>query len=211
MYMKRLFIFLVLVGSLFLSCRPKGQRCRVIEKSLPIEVFVAEFIRNNPNYSLNDITKEESNELFTKQILDTLKSYNLLYGIPMKLKHMNKVNGKIMIQLEAWIKPYDWQYRGIDNIYVDLLGNVNDSLVPSLKTDEYYCIDGRLLKRVTSINTVQKLMGKRVSVYTPRISIEKDPVRIVEPTNPEVHLGILHFAIDSIKPFKGRDTEIIYY
>ena len=57
--MKRLFIFLVLVGSLFLSCRPKGQRCRVIEKSLPIEVFVAEFIRNNPNYTLNDITKAD--------------------------------------------------------------------------------------------------------------------------------------------------------
>ena len=106
--MKRLFIFLVLAGSLFLSCKPKGQRSRVIEKSLPIEVFVAEFIRNNPNYSLNDITKEESNELFTKQILDTLKSYNLLYGIPMQLKHMNKVNGKIMIQLEAWIKPYSF-------------------------------------------------------------------------------------------------------
>lgn len=87
--MKKFYLLSFLIVIL-LSCVNNGKRTIIVERDLPMENFVNTFIIQNPNYALNDITIEETNKLFLKVVLDSLKTTNLLYGVPMKLEDMNK-------------------------------------------------------------------------------------------------------------------------
>ncbi len=173
-----------------------------------MENFVRTFINQNPNYALNDITKEETSKLFSKVMLDSLKTTNLLYGVPMKLEDMNKNGTHTMIHLGTWIEPTNWEYRGILNeVNVDVISSVSDSLITILENDKYYRIYGKYIERL-NLSAAQVLFGKRISVYTPNVSIEKDDIW---DDKVNVDLGILYFEIDSIIPFNGRDKEKIAY
>ena len=200
--MKKVYLLLFLIVILQ-SCVNSGQRTRLVEKDLPMENFVRTFINQNPNYALNDITKEETSKLFSKVMLDSLKTTNLLYGVPMKLEDMNKNGTHTMIHLGTWIEPTNWEYRGILNeVNVDVISSVSDSLITILENDKYYRIYGKYIERL-NLSAAQVLFGKRISVYTPNVSIEKDDIWD--------DLGILYFEIDSIIPFNGRDKEKIAY
>ena len=202
--MKKIYLLSLLIIMLS-SCINNNQRTQFREKTLPIEDFVYTFIRQNPDYALNDITKDKTNKLFSKMILDSLKTSNLLYGIPMKLEDMNVHRKRNMIHLGTWIKPKDWEYKGIiSNVNVDIISYVNDSLVTILENEKYYKIYGQYIKRL-NLSSMNDLFGERVLVYTPNISIEKEFSYI------DINLGILYFKIDSIIPFNGRDKEIIIY
>ena len=89
--MKKVYLLLFLIVILQ-SCVNSGQRSRLVEKDLPMENFVRTFINQNPNYALNDITKEETSKLFSKVMLDSLKTTNLLYGVPMKLEGSSDIS-----------------------------------------------------------------------------------------------------------------------
>lgn len=205
--MKKFYLLSLLVVILQ-SCVNNGQRTRLVEKDLPMEIFVNTFINQNPNYALNDITKEETCKLFSKVVLDSLKTTNLLYGVPMKLEDMNKNGTHTMIHLGTWIEPRNWEYRGILNeVNVDVISSVSDSLITILENDKYYRIYGKYNERL-NLSAAQVLFGKRISVYTPNISIEEDDIWV---TKVNVDLGILYFEIDSIMPFNGRDKEKIVY
>lgn len=205
--MKKFYLLSLLVVILQ-SCVNNGQRTRLVEKDLPMEIFVNTFINQNPNYALNDITKEETCKLFSRVVLDSLKTTNLLYGVPMKLEDMNKNGTHTMIHLGTWIEPRNWEYRGILNeVNVDVISSVSDSLITILENDKYYRIYGKYNERL-NLSAAQVLFGKRISVYTPNISIEEDDIWV---TKVNVDLGILYFEIDSIMPFNGRDKEKIVY
>ena len=205
--MKKVYLLLFLIVILQ-SCVNSGQRTRLVEKDLPMENFVRTFINQNPNYALNDITKEETSKLFSKVMLDSLKTTNLLYGVPMKLEDMNKNGTHTMIHLGTWIEPTNWEYRGILNeVNVDVISSVSDSLITILENDKYYRIYGKYIERL-NLSAAQVLFGKRISVYTPNVSIEKDDIW---DDKVNVDLGILYFEIDSIIPFNGRDKEKIAY
>lgn len=205
--MKKFYLLSFLIVIL-LSCVNNGKRTIIVERDLPMENFVNTFIIQNPNYALNDITIEETNKLFLKVVLDSLKTTNLLYGVPMKLEDMNKNGTHTMIHLGTWIEPTNWKYRGILNeVNVDIISSVNDSLITILENDKYYRIYGKYIKRL-NLPAAQVLFGKRISVYTPNISLEKDDIW---DNKVNVDLGILHFEIDSITPFNGRDKKKIAY
>lgn len=144
--MKKVYLLLFLIVILQ-SCVNSGQRTRLVEKDLPMENFVRTFINQNPNYALNDITKEETSKLFSKVMLDSLKTTNLLYGVPMKLEDMNKNGTHTMIHLGTWIEPTNWEYRGILNeVNVDVISSVSDSLITILENDKYYRIYGEIYR-----------------------------------------------------------------
>ena len=192
----------VIVILLFVNCN-NTQKVHITEQILPIENFIDTFIHNNPNYALNDITIENTNKLFTKTILDSLKRTNLLNGIPMRLEDIHQKGNHTMVHFTTWIEPYNWQYKGIiSEINVDIISSINDSLITILENDKYYKIYGKYIKRL-NLSTAQTLFGERIRVYTTNISIEKE----FNSTN--INLGTLHFKIDSIAPFNGREKQYI--
>lgn len=192
--MKKVYLLLFLIVILQ-SCVNSGQRTRLVEKDLPMENFVRTFINQNPNYALNDITKEETSKLFSKVMLDSLKTTNLLYGVPMKLEDMNKNGTHTMIHLGTLIEPTNWEYRGILNeVNVDVISSVSDSLITILENDKYYRIYGKYIERL-NLSAAQVLFGKRISVYTPNVSIEKDDIW---DDKVNVDLGILYFDNSSL-------------
>ena len=161
--MKKFYLLSFLIVIL-LSCVNNGKRTIIVERDLPMENFVNTFIIQNPNYALNDITIEETNKLFLKVVLDSLKTTNLLYGVPMKLEDMNKNGTHTMIHIGTCIEPTNWKYRGILNeVNVDIISSVNDSLITILENDKYYRIYGKYIKRL-NLPSAEFLFGKRISV-----------------------------------------------
>lgn len=191
---------------MLLSC--VNTRTVFIENNLPIEDFVSSFVRQNPNYALNDITKEEANKLFAKVVTDSLKATNLLDGVPMQLEGMNKNGARTMIHLRTWIEPRYWEYKGVvSEVNVDIIAAVDDSLITVLENDKYYRIYGKCIERL-NLYSAQGLYGDGTWIYNPTISIEQDDVW---DDKVEVDLGVWHYKIDSIALFNGRDkTKFVY-
>ena len=107
----------------------------------------------------------------------------------MKLEDMNKNGTHTMIHLGTWIEPTNWEYRGILNeVNVDVISSVSDSLITILENDKYYRIYGKYIERL-NLSAAQVLFGKRISVYTPNVSIEKDDIW---DDKVNVDLGILY-------------------
>ena len=196
--MKKYVAFFMLVVCITLSCSPQPAK-QTTRANLPIELFVDKFAKDNPNYKLNDITREETNTLFEKTILDTLKTVNMLENVPLRLEGINKVENKIIAHFQSWIMPNQWKFKGsLNELHVDVFAEVNDSLVNFLENDKYYYIYGHLLERLNGLSPAESLFGRSVMPYTNSISFEKDDIW---DDKIEVNLGILHFRIDSVRAF----------
>lgn len=196
--MKKYIAFFMLVVCITLSCSPQPTK-QTTRANLPIELFVDKFAKDNPNYKLNDITREEINTLFEKTILDTLKTVNMLENVPLRLEGINKVENKIIAHFQSWITPNQWKFKGnLNELHVDVFAEVNDSLVNFLENDKYYYIYGYLLERLNGLSSAESLFGRSVMPYTNSISFEKDDIW---DDKIEVNLGILHFQLDSVRAF----------
>jgi hypothetical protein len=204
--MKNIVSFIVILSVLG-SCSLKRERTQMVERKLPVELFIDSFIKQYPDYRLNDITIQRTNEIFRKIVLDTLKVYDLLLGVPMRLADMNRVNNKTMVHFDTWIKPREWDYMGVlHSLNTDIIASVNDSLISVLKNDEYYNIHGKLIKRLNDPAIARFLFGRMIPLYTNSISIGKHDIF---DDMIEVNLGILHYQIDSLSEFTGRDVDIV--
>ena len=187
-----------------MSCVGNRPRTKLVEKQLPIENFVDTFVKHNPHYYLNDITKEETSKLFEKTVIDTLNKTNLLDGVPLKLQGMSKADGYAYVHLRAWATPSYWEYRGkLHDLTVDVIASVSDSLITVLENEKFYRIYGSYIGQL-SLGLARELFGKKIMVYNYEIVFKIDDIY---DDKINVDLGILYYSIDSIKPFYGRDKE----
>lgn len=115
--MKELRIISIVLFSLVLLTRCNSnptERIRLVDKELPIEIFVQSFMENHKDFNTNDITRERTNTEFRDAMLDTLEVFNILKGIPVKLQRINETQGRCVAQFQSWIKPDGFKYiRGL--------------------------------------------------------------------------------------------------
>ena len=207
MKMKHTKIFLMALSIIatLIACNAKpGERTRFVNETYPLEIYVKSFLDNHKDFNTNDITRENANSEFEKQILDTLKNDNLLKGLPVRLERIGKTKGSYIAQFRSWIHPSGFEFKSpIDDVYFDIVGTIPDSLATKICDNEYYVIDGSFISKLNSIEEIEVLLGKNTSAYTNTISIQTDNIW---EEKVEVNIGILFFDIISIEPFLGRKT-----
>lgn len=202
--MDLLVISTLLIIATLVACNAKpGERTRYVDETYPIENYVKSFLDNHKDFNTNDITRENTNIEFKKQILDTLEKDNLLRGLPVKLETIGKVKGSYIAQFRSWIHPSGFKFKSpIDDLYFDIVGSIPDSLATKISDNEYYIINGSFISKLNSVEEIEVLLGKSTTAYTNSISIQVEKIT----KDFEVNLGILFFDITSIEPFNGRKT-----
>ena len=174
-----------------------------MEKELPLETFIKSFVDEHKDYNTNDVTRENTNKDFYKLLMDTLEKDNILRGVPFKLSRISEKNGKCTAQFMSWIKPRNFEYKdSIYQVYCDVVGTIPDSLATVLSDEEYYTIDGQFVSRVDGLRMLEVLLGRSTTAYTNSICIEEESFN----HHVNVSMGILYFDINSVEPFKGRET-----
>lgn len=211
--MKKIFI-LCLMAFVMCSCNftPTPQ---YVEKEidLPMEIFINDFLNDNPNFFNNDATIEEGNKDFIKALSDTLNTsegrMNLFDGIPLRLKAINKTKKLgYVAQFDSWIKPNGFNFHYVSGINFDVFCVIPDSLVTTLKDDKHYLLDGTYVGNLTYNESVQ-MLGKRTSVWNPKVGIEKDISFHSEYYQRKVNLGCVLLLFDNIKEFNRREIKIV--
>lgn len=166
---------------------------KTVEQMVPIERFVAEFRKTHPDPFKNDITADETNLDFMTEVMHEMAEGNILQGVPLRLKEMEKSKGKIFALFSSYPKPYDWEYRYFNDLHVNVVCELTDSLAHALENDSYYCIFGKL-SSITEENLVRNVKLMESAGYYVDVS-----------------LGRLYYAVDSICKFRGRPTQNITY
>lgn len=212
--MKKFFILYILTF-IICSCNFTPQpRYESVEIDLPMEGFINEFFTNNPNFFNNDVTIEEGNKVFIKNLEDTLKTtdgrMNLFDGIPVKLETINKNKrlGGYVAQFESWIEPDNFDFHYVSEINFDVFCQIPDSLVTTLKEDKYYVLDGVYVGHLTYNDCVQ-MLGKTTRVYSPIVEIEKDKIFSTDLYLRDVNLGCVLLWLDDIKEYTCRETQLV--
>lgn len=211
--MKKVFIYcftLVVMCSCNITPAP---RYETVEIDLPIENFINDFLSDNPNFFNNAATMESGNQDFIKGLSDTLNTsegrMNLFDGIPLRLKTINKTKELgYVAQFDSWIEPAGFIFHYVSDINFDVFCAIPDSIVPTLKEDEYYILDGTYAGNLTYNECVQCL-GKITSVYNPIVGIEKDNSFHIEYYQRKVNLGCMLVLFEDIKPYVSRETKTI--
>lgn len=206
--MKR-FIYLFIIVIMIVSCGVKTKNVKVVERKLPIENFVDTFLINHSNLYQNDVIYNDVNKIFVKEIINKLQNDNIIYGLPLQLEDINRVGDNNVVHLGSWIEPDGWEYKGkLDNVYVDIIAYVNDSLMHKLQNDEYYTFVGKFIKSI-EIDEARNLIGKNIRAYNNIISIGKEKNDPFYKEKVDVNLGIMYFKVDSIFDFNGRQNDSI--
>lgn len=201
--MKR-FIYLFIIVIMIVSCGVKTKNVKVAERKLPIENFVDTFLINHSNLYQNDVIYNDVNKIFVKEIINKLQNDNIIYGLPLQLEDINRVGDNNVVHFGSWIEPDGWEYKGkLDNVYVDIIAYVNDSLMHKLQNDEYYTFVGKFIKSI-EIDEARNLIGKNIRAYNNIISIGKEKNDPFYKEKVDVNLGIMYFKVDSIFDFNGR-------
>lgn len=208
-------IFISFIAFALCSCdltpKPKYE---LVEIDLPMESFINDFFIDNPNIFNNDITIEEGSKKFINKLSDSLKTVegkmNLFDGFPLRLKAIKK-NKKLgyVAQFDTWIKPRNFDYHYVSEINFDVFCVIPDSLVTTLKEDEYYILDGVYLGNLTFSMCEQMMNYDYISVWSPKVEISKDKTFSTEYFQRKVNLGCVHLLFGGIKKYIARETKVI--
>lgn len=211
----RKFFILCLMAFVMCSCNltPVPQY-ESVEVDLPMEGFINDFLTNNPNFFNNDVTIEEGNKVFIKNLEDTLKTADgkmkLFDGIPIRLKTINKNKrlGGYVAQFDSWIEPYNFDFHYVSEINFDVFCIIPDSLATTLKEDEHYILDGVYAGHLT-YNKCTQFLGKSTSVWTPIVEIKGDKTYSSDYYQRKVNLGCVLLLFNGIKEYECRETQWI--
>lgn len=88
--MKKLLSFLLVLIAL-VSCNTS--KTKEVFKTYPVEQWVMDYVKKNPNCMNNEITKKQTVADFIKAVEDSTHK-DWLEGIPVELRTINKVQDK---------------------------------------------------------------------------------------------------------------------
>ena len=178
---------------MLLSC----ERHRLSDNKLPIELFVDSFLVHNPNGLINDIVFEETNKKFAEQIKKSLDEPNFLDGIPFLLKGLNKTDNVVKAHFES---SYPFYYEPIENVRVNAIVDMPDSLLLTLDEKKAYVLYGKNIA-IVSPQVAANFYGKQISLLAAKARISRN-----DHFNDRVdlELGVLIFHLDSMKSITSR-------
>lgn len=201
--------FLILTfTSIIFSCNIER---RPIEKSvpskLPIEKFVSEFKKNNPNYFNNEVTREQGNKDFKVQLEKCVDSLHLFEGLPIELKRITRDKKGNNIAQFRCVNYNRFEYQdSISGVGFDVWGNISDSLATTLKEDTEYMFYGKCIGFVNYATASLLANNNNLVIWSNNLGLEQDDIFKEQV---EVYLGLSFWEFDSIVPFQGRQYETI--
>ena len=178
------------------SCVAGGPAKQSQEKVLPVVEFVDSFRVSHPNWENNNITQEQANEDYLNLIKDTALLYSLTDGVEVKLSGIRKnENGKYTAHFTAWHAQDDIEKHDISEVMFDIVANINDSLVSTLKEKEEYKCKWDIVSAV-NYEAFCVIYGEQVSTICadPKIELEEYTKYV------SLSLGLFYADLKEIKP-----------
>ena len=200
--MQKIYRFILIAIAIgFVGCvqqSSNNDKCKDNDIERPIDQFVSNFLMDHHNYLNNDVTKEAGDKEFQRAFFDSAVNY--LKNVPLRLYTTNKKGNKCYAKFEGWLKPQNNKPNSlIESINCDVITEVPDSMILNLKEGEYYCLEGKIIKRI-DLNQLKSILGKRTRGITTIFGLRRE-----HPDDGyEVNLGQLYFELDSLKEFSSN-------
>ena len=181
-------LFLCFLSVILLNCKEEKKPER---KQPKLEIFLTNFLKENPNWNQNDIVNEQVNKKFEEEIEIQIKN-GILNDFPLELGEINEYSdGKYAAVFSShYIKSDAIDYQNIlYNTNFDVIGLIPKDKISILQKDKTYTIKGTFKKFLTG-DFRDYINGM---VYTPSVEISKDM------SNTDVSIGIILMEISEIK------------
>lgn len=205
--MKR--IILLLIGIITLaSCNiPKTKI--MVDKIYPVEQWVMDYVKKNPNCMNNEITKKQTIDDFIKAVDDSTHK-DWLEGIPVELKAINKVDNKYVAQFGSYFISNGLDYKApLKSVNFDVITIVPDSMAPQLKKEELYTLKGiTIVSRIEKAEVADLLQGQEGTYWSWDVSLEPDDsygTPDLTWNSLKANLGIYYCDVKQINKFAGRE------
>lgn len=201
-------LLLLLVGFIALvSCN--SPKTKEVDKILPIEEWVADYVKKHPNCMNNEITKKQTIDDFIKAVDDSTHK-DWMEGIPVELETINKVNDKYVAQFGSYFISNGLDYKvPLRSVNFDVITVVPDSLVPQLKKEEVYTLKGiQIVSRLENSQVADFILGQESSYWSWDISLEPDDsfgTPDLTWNSLKANLGIYYCDVKYINKFNGRE------
>lgn len=200
-------LLLLLVGFIALvSCN--SPKTKEVDKIYPIEQWVMDYVKKNPNCINNEITKKQTVEDFIKAVDDSTHK-DWMEGIPVELKTINKVNDKYVAQFGSYLISNGLSYKApLEEVNFDIIAVVPDSLAPQLKEDELYTLKGiQIVSRLENSQVADFILGQESHYWSCDVSLETKDSFIA----PDLTSNCLeaNFDVKHINVFTEREKTIV--
>lgn len=205
-------LLLLLVGFIALvSCN--SPKTKEVYKILPIEEWVADYVKKHPNCMNNEITKKQTIDDFIKAVDDSTHK-DWMEGIPVELITINKVNDKYVAQFGSYFISNGLSYKApLEEVNFDIITVVPDSLAPQLKEDELYTLKGiQIVSRIKKSEVADLLLGQESVYGTWDVSLELKDSHITPDLTSNylaANLGVYYCDVKHINVFTGREKTIV--
>lgn len=204
--MKRLLFFLLVLITL-VSCNTS--KTKEVFKIYPVEQWVMDYVKKNPNCMNNEVTKKQTVADFIKAVEDSTHK-DWLEGIPVKLETINKVNDKYVAQFGSYFISNGLDYNApLASVNFDVITVVPDSLAPQLKKEEVYSLKGiTIVSRIEKSEVADFLLGQESTYWSWDISLESDDTfgtPDLELKCLRANLGLYYCDVKYINKFEGRE------
>lgn len=185
------YLLLVFTIALLASCdtASKDKNTTSKMKIIKLETFINNFLYSNKNWNQNDIIRDKTNENFKIQVSLALQN-GLLDDFPLELGEINEYSkGKFAAVFESHYIKNTIDYNSVlYGVKFDVIGLIDDKLIPTLVKDRAYLIKGRF-KRFLRSDFKDFINGM---VYTPSIGFSNDAL------GPETSMGIILMEIEQV-------------
>lgn len=143
--------------------------------TIPIEKFALEFLRNNPNFDNNEITRQKASDSFKQLFSENANSLDLLSGIPVEFVCAKKCHSdsSYMVQFQAWHRPSSFYYKNFEKVMIDIVTKVSEKEVESLKEKEYYYLKCHFVSIIQSIPVLEAFLGRKTIIITDKWGLQK--------------------------------------
>ncbi len=190
-------LYTTIIVSLLFSCSVPTPKIKEKQKFTPLEGFLLDFLKNNPNSLNNPTTIKETSKVLKKKITELLtQNDSVFYYNPLEFKSSfgeDKIFGRFDIfQQKILEDSVEDLYR--KEMYLDVVMEIPKSQIDTMKVGQFYRIIGNI-KRYIKQNDDEFNM----SSWTFEPSMENDYV-IKERV--DFKLGCIYFKPKKIESFR---------
>jgi hypothetical protein len=191
------FIPVSFIFILFLSCSVPTPKVKEPQKFTPLESFLLNYLKNNPNSINNPTTIKETSKILKKKITELLtQNDSIFYYNPLEFKSSfgdNKIFGRFDIfQQKILEDSVDDLYR--KEMYVDVVMEISKSQIDTMKVGQLYRVIGNIKRYIKQNDDEFNL-----SSWTFEPSIEND---FVIKERVDFKLGCIYFNPQKIESFR---------
>ena len=171
---------------LLASCGDEKKETAAKPAQSKLEAFTMNFIKENPNYEINRLVQVEVGQKLKQEYFSKLNE-GLISDYPLELQEIQKVDGRNYAHFSEWGRDI----AGVDTfrISLDIICEVTNEAVDTLKEKAFYKIDGKNPKDIGDISTKYG-----TSFFNPNFEIKKG----ISGVNRVASYGVIRLDLQSI-------------